>query len=311
MDETLYCNFDDYICTLTTTRTPDVPSGGAFSVKTKTCIMWASAATTKVVVTTQVEWTGRSFIKCMFCHITSGATSNTNYSCYPAMINSSAIEGQKQYHADLEKAMRKYITEHKTEFVPEGMEDVVTSPAVINAIGEENAANGVNVPLSEEEASKKREHERNQRATQWAFDTVMGAWKVARQSTLDAVDLVSDAWDQSSSTTILYFVIVVLVISNLWTLVMVGRREEVGRRKEMIKIEEQKKWVHSIVAALWEERQTGRHYPGGTQLPDAIPSSATPASSGDFNLELAELNRELDIVEERIRNIRQSLNNLD
>ena len=25
--------------------------------------MWASAASTKVVVTTQVEWTGRSFIK--------------------------------------------------------------------------------------------------------------------------------------------------------------------------------------------------------------------------------------------------------
>jgi hypothetical protein len=25
--------------------------------------MWASAASTKVIVTTQVEWTGRSFIK--------------------------------------------------------------------------------------------------------------------------------------------------------------------------------------------------------------------------------------------------------
>lgn len=63
VDETTYCDFDDYVVTITTTRTPDVPSGGVFSVKTRTCIMWASAASTKVVVTTQVEWTGRSFIK--------------------------------------------------------------------------------------------------------------------------------------------------------------------------------------------------------------------------------------------------------
>ena len=62
-DETTHCNFDDYVVTITTTRTPEVPSGGVFSVKTRTCMMWASAASTKVVVTTQVEWTGRSFIK--------------------------------------------------------------------------------------------------------------------------------------------------------------------------------------------------------------------------------------------------------
>lgn len=62
-DETEYCDFDDYVVTLTTTRTPDVPSGSVFSVKTKTCIMWASAVSTRVLVTTQVEWTGRSFIK--------------------------------------------------------------------------------------------------------------------------------------------------------------------------------------------------------------------------------------------------------
>lgn len=62
-DETLHCDFDDYVVMLTTTRTPDVPSGGVFSVKTKTCITWASAVTTRVLVTSQVEWTGRSFIK--------------------------------------------------------------------------------------------------------------------------------------------------------------------------------------------------------------------------------------------------------
>lgn len=62
-DDTLHCDFDDYISTLTTTRTPDVPSGNVFSVKTRTCITWASSVSSKILVTTQVEWTGRSFIK--------------------------------------------------------------------------------------------------------------------------------------------------------------------------------------------------------------------------------------------------------
>lgn len=62
-DEAVVCDFDNSIVMLTTTKTPDVPSGSVFSVKTKTCIMWASAISTRVIVTTQVEWTGRSFIK--------------------------------------------------------------------------------------------------------------------------------------------------------------------------------------------------------------------------------------------------------
>ena len=37
IDETIHCDFDDYITMFMTTRTPDVPSGNAFSVKTRTC----------------------------------------------------------------------------------------------------------------------------------------------------------------------------------------------------------------------------------------------------------------------------------
>ncbi|KAJ3541640.1 hypothetical protein NMY22_g3805 [Coprinellus aureogranulatus] len=93
-------DFDKYISTVTTTRTPDVPSGGVFSVKTRTCIMWAGPASSKVIVTSQVEWTGRSFIK--------------------GIIERSAIDGQKVYHGELERAVRAYIQEHHSEFVPEG-----------------------------------------------------------------------------------------------------------------------------------------------------------------------------------------------
>ena len=62
-DEMIHANPEDYLTMLTTTRAPDVPSGSIFSVKTRTCIMWASATTSKVIVTTQVEWTNRSWIK--------------------------------------------------------------------------------------------------------------------------------------------------------------------------------------------------------------------------------------------------------
>ena len=61
-DETVHADPDDYLTMLATTRTPDVPSGGVFSVKTRTCIMWASAITSKIIVTTQVEWTDRKSV---------------------------------------------------------------------------------------------------------------------------------------------------------------------------------------------------------------------------------------------------------
>ncbi|KAG8680842.1 hypothetical protein FRC11_001926, partial [Ceratobasidium sp. 423] len=55
-DEILRVDFDDYVSILTTIRTPDVPNGNAFVVKTKTCITWASAAASRLIVMTAVEW---------------------------------------------------------------------------------------------------------------------------------------------------------------------------------------------------------------------------------------------------------------
>lgn len=225
--------------------------------------------------------------------------------------------------------MRAYIAAHRVQFVPEGVEVVVveppvearpTTPGAVPIVGEK--------PTSSEEESKRREIERNQRGLQWAWDTAMGAWKVAKESTAGALDLVGDAWEQSSATPILYFVIVVLIISNLWTLVMVGRREEVGRRKEMKKIEEREKWVQSIVTGLWEELAAGRGplYPGageglglgvgglgGVLHPslNPIPVPTAIYISGDWKHETDEINRALDVIEERVTRLRNSLKDLD
>ncbi|KAJ7101625.1 hypothetical protein C8R43DRAFT_907238 [Mycena crocata] len=299
-DETVHIDFDTYVSTLTTTRNPDVPSGGVFSVKTRTCIMWATPLSTKVIVTTQVEWTGRSFIK--------------------GIIERSAIEGQKLYHADLDKAMRTYIQEHRAEFMPEGVdlaEIVLLEPAADAA----PLSPGSGEPLSD----KKREQERNARGLQWAWDTFDGAAQVAKQSTKGALELIRDGWENSTSTTILYFLIVALVFSNLWTYMRMGSAVDNGRRKEkeLAKVEDKEQWVAGVVTALWDELASGKLAVTPVATPTGGPVLSSPVVSGvppsaeSLKLELGSLQTTLDAVEERVRAIReklgqlQSLDNLD
>jgi hypothetical protein len=153
---------------------------------------------------------------------------------HPGIIEKSAIEGQKTYHGDLQRAMRSYIQEHQTEFIPAGLDPATVAVAVAvqpPAVPESPTTGEFRTgPQSEEaarkEREKEREQERNQRELQWAYDTFEGAFAVGRQSATGAIELIRDAWDQSTTSTILYFVIAFLVLSNLWTLTLVGKREE-------------------------------------------------------------------------------------
>ncbi|KAF8172875.1 hypothetical protein BJ912DRAFT_1065505 [Pholiota molesta] len=265
-DEMAHLDFDQYITTVTTTRTPDVPSGGVFAVKTRTCIMWASAISSKVLVTTQVDWTGRSFIK--------------------GIIERSAIDGQKVYHNELEKAMRAYIQEHKSEFLPEGIDAVIVEalPEVSAAFPAVPGVPAVSAGEKEatEEQLKRRERERNARGLQWAYDTFDGAFQVGMRSAKGALELIRDAWDQSTSTTILWFVIVLLVLSNLWTLLRMGStRVEAERKLETRKLEEREKWVHSIVTALWDELEAGKR-----EVARVADSVVHPAGHSDMTIPL-------------------------
>ncbi|KAI5858700.1 hypothetical protein BZA05DRAFT_330230 [Tricharina praecox] len=58
-----FCDLEDHVSVLGSTQTPDVPSGGVFSVKTRYCLSWAEGNTTRLVCTCTVEWTGKSWIK--------------------------------------------------------------------------------------------------------------------------------------------------------------------------------------------------------------------------------------------------------
>ena len=246
--------------------------------------------------------------------------------------------------------MRLYIQEHQSEFLPEGIDPVVID--ITRDLPEIVGVNGVQPDsptdkrLTEDEF-KQRERERNQRGLQWAWDTFAGASQVARQSTHGALELIRDAWDQSSSTTILWFVIVILVLSNVWTLMRMGAsREEASRRMESRKVEEREKWVQSIVSALWEELATGKGHalaetvfqqhhqetlstvyptPSITEFVDVETTPAQPTMSAvipvetpvlesmipgetkGWQEEVQRLQETLDVVEQRVKAIRESL----
>ncbi|KAF5345991.1 hypothetical protein D9757_014358 [Collybiopsis confluens] len=326
-----------YSSTLTTTRTPDVPSGSAFSIKTRTCITYASSFSSRVVITSQVEWTGRSFIK--------------------GLIERGAIDGQKTYHVDLEKAMRGYIQEHQTEFVPEGTKlDVVVAPPTGSAVnvvgggagagtgtggagGGAAGAGDVGANANGDASSAGAKH--SQRGLQWAWETFEGAMGVAKTSTEGALELLGDILPSISisNTPVLYLIIFGLVLSNMWTWMRVpnevvlstssgvpgGTRKQLERwrtaEKERIERERERearilkeeredreRWIHGVVTALWDELAAGKGplpvLPVGSQL-RSTPQS--PKSIEDVDLEIKSLSEVLGGVEDRVKEIKQAL----
>ncbi|RUS19832.1 hypothetical protein BC937DRAFT_86840 [Endogone sp. FLAS-F59071] len=101
-EECLHRDFDRYVTHLTTTQTPDVPSGSSFSVKTRTCIMWAGSGESRVVVTFVTEWTKSSWLK--------------------SAIDKGSMDGQIAYYKSLDDAIRKHIAAHPAEFMEQGPE---------------------------------------------------------------------------------------------------------------------------------------------------------------------------------------------
>ena len=73
-----------------------------------------------------------------------------------------------------------------------------------------------------------------------------------------------------------------------------------------VHLEDQRKTVANIVAALWEEQLAARHRGGVDPLLPAIP----PVHE-DFKAEVEQLSRTLDVMEGRVRVLRQSLEDLD
>ena len=91
-DEQLHIDFDDFCTAVTTTRTPEVPSGNNFAVRTRLCFTWAERGRTRLYVTCTVDWTGRSMIK--------------------SVIDKASVDGQKDYFHAFADSVRQYIIDH-------------------------------------------------------------------------------------------------------------------------------------------------------------------------------------------------------
>ncbi|KAG0305234.1 hypothetical protein BGZ98_004431 [Dissophora globulifera] len=99
-DTVEHMDYDEYVTTVTSTHTPDVPSGGSFAVKVRTCITWAGPNLVHVLVTGGVEFTKSSWIK--------------------SQIEKGAIDGLHTHYLELDKAIRKYILDHPKALLGSG-----------------------------------------------------------------------------------------------------------------------------------------------------------------------------------------------
>ncbi|RIA84039.1 hypothetical protein C1645_785068 [Glomus cerebriforme] len=102
-DECQHRDFDNYVTNVSTTTTPDVPSGNSFCVKNRICIMWAGANESRIIVTCSIEWSKSSWLK--------------------GTIERACIDGQQTYWKDLAQAIKKYIATHPSEFRDESVQE--------------------------------------------------------------------------------------------------------------------------------------------------------------------------------------------
>lgn len=177
----------------------------------------------------------------------------------------------------MEKATRAYIQEHQSEFVPEG----VDTAQVLAEITAEAAA-----VASEDVAEQDRQKERDQRGF--------------------LLKMIHDGWEHSTSTTILYFVIAVLVLTNLWTY-MHMRPVDKSRLKAQ---EIAKDKLAGVVTALWDDIAAGKLAVGAVTGPAAAEPVPSPAAPETLKLELGSLKTTLHSVEERVRIIEERLEEL-
>ncbi|KAF9257183.1 kinase-like protein [Marasmius fiardii PR-910] len=91
----------DYTSAILSTTCHDVPSSRDFTIQTRICIMWESLGVTRMIVTTQVEWSGPSYIK--------------------DIVERASFEGQQSYYEALHREMTRHIYAHRDEFIPSGV----------------------------------------------------------------------------------------------------------------------------------------------------------------------------------------------
>lgn len=171
------------------------------------------------------------------------------------MIDKSAIDGQKQYHQDLEKAMRKHITAHRTEFVPNG------AAAAESESGDVPATSDPEQQIKQEDGPP-------------VGATAGAGWQTVVQMGQDAFSQVN----RLSSTHALGILVVVLALSNVWSLLRPPAEPRLPGDAQALKARKK-----------------------GGKRPEPI----------DVRVEIRELRRSMEAIEKRLERIESSLNALD
>ncbi|CAI2183299.1 15136_t:CDS:2 [Funneliformis geosporum] len=112
-------HFDDYITNVSTTTTPDVPSGNSFCIKTRTCIMWAGTNESRIIVTCAIEWSKSSWLK--------------------GPIEKACIEGQRSHWKNVSQVAKKYIAAHLSEFIDQSGTTVQEEDDIDSEVASEKA----------------------------------------------------------------------------------------------------------------------------------------------------------------------------
>lgn len=254
------------------------------------------------------------------------------------IIERSCIEGQKTYHSDLEQAMRAYIATHRNEFVAEGQSlDLEDAASLAPSSGADDDGHHRHPSPSDPSAdastsagsSKHRQHKKKDHS---AAGPLAPLWELLEP-------LFEQLAHQSPKTLLLGAVVVVLVLSNVWTLrsssasstrggVGEGRRPGgVGLEKGNGNGAAGAEGHHDVAAAVRDVLQdyfaaagharaspstssssvtasTPSSSNGASPTPSSSASSYTPPSTLD---ELRELEVMLDRIEERVRELRGGL----
>lgn len=214
------------------------------------------------------------------------------------IIEKSAIEGQKQYHDDLEKGMRAHMKAHSTEFFVAGAEDDAEQAAA-----DEAAAADEKLSDAEKYAAQTRRARQNQdySALQGALDSVITGFKAIFSGLQTAVESISDLLnlgDEGSKIVLLGLVILALVASNIYTYVAYKPTSAELRRLRRMGVAggSTEADVNEAIRLLLQN--AGR---AGVQEQEAYSSTQTPCKEAD------ELVRILDEVERRAVKLRGAL----
>lgn len=198
------------------------------------------------------------------------------------------MEGQRQYNLDLEPAARKYIDEHRAEFVPEGME-ALAEPEV-----EAIVASPVSVTTV---TGLPGQQQRDERWLQWALDTFRGASKVAQQSFTGALELL---WDVPDTRAILLGLIAVLVATNIASLLAFGRGGAPVPARGAVAGTGRSEVSDTLRGILEEMRKAA------PPIADAATGhEALPPLPSDWRAETADIGRALDAIEQRVVRLRK------